>query len=122
MLVVLIIVGLVASSLFEAMTRLNDVRGRLSPFLRKIRMRTSQSIVQEMIHLHRTYGVTGFMLYDDELNVNPKFVELMELIRFIRDRFSVANGMLTSQFKPRRQRILKAYLTQASGKAAGDGI
>ena len=32
-LVVLIIVGLVASSLFEAMTRLNDVRGRLSPFL-----------------------------------------------------------------------------------------
>jgi hypothetical protein len=39
-----------------------------------------------------------------------------------RDRFSVANGMLTSQFKPRRQRILKAYLTQASGKAAGDAI
>src|ERR1700744_1745121 len=32
-LVVLIIVGLVASSLFEAMVRLNDVRGRLSPFL-----------------------------------------------------------------------------------------
>jgi prepilin-type N-terminal cleavage/methylation domain-containing protein len=33
MLVVLIIVGLVTSSMFEAMSRLNDVRGRLSPFL-----------------------------------------------------------------------------------------
>jgi len=32
-LVVLIIVGLVAGSMFEAMVRLNDVRGRLSPFL-----------------------------------------------------------------------------------------
>jgi prepilin-type N-terminal cleavage/methylation domain-containing protein len=32
-LVVLIIVGLVAASLFEGLARLNDVRGRLSPFL-----------------------------------------------------------------------------------------
>jgi prepilin-type N-terminal cleavage/methylation domain-containing protein len=32
-LVVLVIVGLVAASLFEALSRLNDVRGRLSPFL-----------------------------------------------------------------------------------------
>jgi radical SAM superfamily enzyme YgiQ (UPF0313 family) len=54
--------------------------GRLSPSLRKIRMRSSDSIVREMTHLHATYGVTGFMLYDDELNVNPKVVDLMELI------------------------------------------
>ncbi len=54
--------------------------GRMSPFLRRVRMRTSESIVQEMVHLYRTYGVTGFMLYDDELNVNPKIVELMNLI------------------------------------------
>lgn len=54
--------------------------GRMSPFLRRIRMRTSENIVQEMIQLHKAYGATGFMLYDDELNVNPKIVELMELI------------------------------------------
>lgn len=54
--------------------------GRMSPFLRRIRMRTSENIVQEMIQLYKAYGVTGFMLYDDELNVNPKIVELMELI------------------------------------------
>ena len=54
--------------------------GRMSPFLRRVRMRTSENIVKELAHLYQTYGVTGFMLYDDELNVNPKIVELMNLI------------------------------------------
>jgi anaerobic magnesium-protoporphyrin IX monomethyl ester cyclase len=54
--------------------------GRLSPFLRRVRTRSSESIVQEMVHLYKTYGVSGFMLYDDELNVNPNIVELMNLI------------------------------------------
>src|SRR5207245_8538089 len=54
--------------------------GRMSPFLRRVRMRTSQNIVQEIFQLYKTYGVTGFMLYDDELNVNPKIVELIDLI------------------------------------------
>jgi long-subunit acyl-CoA synthetase (AMP-forming) len=38
------------------------------------------------------------------------------------DRFSIANGMLTSQFKPRRQRILQAYWDQLTGKASSHGI
>ena len=54
--------------------------GRMSPFLRRIRMRTSENIVKEMVQIHEAYGITGFMLYDDELNVNPKIVELMGLI------------------------------------------
>lgn len=54
--------------------------GRMSPFLRRVRMRTSKNIVKEMVQLYNTYGVKGFMLYDDELNVNPKIVELMTLI------------------------------------------
>ena len=54
--------------------------GRESPMLRKVRTRTSQSIVDEMLHMHRTYGVSGFMLYDDELNVNKEIVSLMNLI------------------------------------------
>jgi len=54
--------------------------GRMSPFLRRTRMRTSENIVKEMVQLHEDYGVKGFMLYDDELNVNPKMVELMNLI------------------------------------------
>lgn len=54
--------------------------GRMSPSLRRVRMRTPENIVQEMVHVYRTYGVTGFMLYDDELNVNPRVVALMDLI------------------------------------------
>ncbi len=54
--------------------------GRSSSMLRKIRTRTSENVVDEMVHLYRTYGIRGFMLYDDELNVNPKMLELMRLI------------------------------------------
>ncbi len=63
--------------------------GRMSPFLRRIRMRTSENIVKEMMHLYETYGITGFMLYDDELNVNPKIVELMDLIAKTQQELSV---------------------------------
>ena len=54
--------------------------GRESPSLRRVRMRSTRSVVGEMVHLYRTYGVRGFMLYDDELNVNPKMIDLMHAI------------------------------------------
>lgn len=54
--------------------------GRSSPMLRNIRMRGDDSIVEELTLLHQTYGYTGFMFYDDELNVNPGMVGLMEKI------------------------------------------
>jgi len=54
--------------------------GRESPSLRRIRTRTSENIVAEMKHIFQTYGIRGFMMYDDELNVNKKIVELMNLI------------------------------------------
>lgn len=54
--------------------------GRSSPMLRRVRTRTSESIVAEMVHMHETLGCTGFMFYDDELNVNKKMLELMSLI------------------------------------------
>ena len=52
----------------------------MSPFLRRVRTRSSENIVREMVHLYHTYGVKGLMLYDDELNVNPKITSLMSLI------------------------------------------
>lgn len=54
--------------------------GRLSPMLRRIRTRSAESVIDEMMHLHKTYGVTGLMFYDDELNVNRGIVELMRKI------------------------------------------
>lgn len=54
--------------------------GRESPMLRRVRMRSVESIVNEIVHLYKAYGVRGFMFYDDELNVNPRMVELMRAI------------------------------------------
>lgn len=54
--------------------------GRNSPSLRQIRTRSTTSIVREIEALHRTYGYTGFMFYDDELNVSRSMVELMNAI------------------------------------------
>ena len=55
--------------------------GRLSPMLRRIRTRPADSVISEMLHLHDTYGVTGIMFYDDELNVNKGIVGLMKSIK-----------------------------------------
>jgi anaerobic magnesium-protoporphyrin IX monomethyl ester cyclase len=52
--------------------------GRESPCLRVVRVRTADSIVDEIAGLHETYGYTGFMFYDDELNVNPHFMTLLD--------------------------------------------
>jgi radical SAM superfamily enzyme YgiQ (UPF0313 family) len=58
----------------------NFCGGRRSPFLRKIRTRSSEQVIAELRHLHDTYGTTGFMFYDDELNVNRQFLDLLSRI------------------------------------------
>jgi radical SAM superfamily enzyme YgiQ (UPF0313 family) len=54
--------------------------GRNSPFLRRIRKRSSESVLKEIELLHKKYNYTGFMFQDDELNVNKQMVELMHMI------------------------------------------
>ena len=51
--------------------------GRNSKSLRLIRTRSEQSIIDEVRWLHENYGYTGFMFYDDELNVSKNFVQLL---------------------------------------------
>lgn len=51
--------------------------GRNSPFLRKIRTRSIDSIIKEIDYLYKNHGFKGYMFYDDELNVNKGMVELM---------------------------------------------
>lgn len=60
--------------------------GRFSPSLRRVRLRSSDNVLAEILHLYEAYKVTGFMLYDDELNVNPKMVELMRGIADLQTR------------------------------------
>lgn len=63
--------------------------GRQSPMLRVIRTRSSENIIEEMRHIYKAYGYTGFMFYDDELNVNPKMVELMNGITDLKNELGV---------------------------------
>jgi anaerobic magnesium-protoporphyrin IX monomethyl ester cyclase len=51
--------------------------GRMSSMLRMIRTRDVASIIEEIRSLYVTYGYTGFMFYDDELNVNKDVLSLM---------------------------------------------
>ena len=59
--------------------------GRASPSFRRVRMRPTDDVLAEIAHLHDVYGATGFMFYDDELNVNKGIVGLMRGIRQLQD-------------------------------------
>ena len=74
--------------------------GRNSPMLRRIRMRSTQNVVDEIVHMHKSYGVRGFMFYDDELNVNPQMVPLMNAIAQVQEDLGVQfklRGFIKSQ-------------------------
>jgi radical SAM superfamily enzyme YgiQ (UPF0313 family) len=63
--------------------------GRNSKSLRVVRTRSTASIVDEVEYLHRTYGHTGFMFYDDELNVSKSLVKLMNELADLQERLGV---------------------------------
>ena len=55
---------------------------RNSPMLRQIRVRSPENVVQEMVHLHDRYGISGIMHFQDELNVSHKgLVDLMRQMK-----------------------------------------
>jgi anaerobic magnesium-protoporphyrin IX monomethyl ester cyclase len=63
--------------------------GRNSKSLRLIRNRSVGSILSEVEALHREHGYTGFMFYDDELNVSKSMVELMNGLTDLQSRLGV---------------------------------
>lgn len=63
--------------------------GRNSRSLRLIRTRSTDSIIAELRHLYETYGYTGFMFYDDELNVSKSLVELLNRIHQLQQELGV---------------------------------
>lgn len=74
--------------------------GRQSPMLRRIRTRTTGNIIAEILHIYERYGLRAAMAYDDELNVNPKMVDLMRGIGALQSRLGVEmrfRGFIKSQ-------------------------
>lgn len=63
--------------------------GRRSAFLRKIRTRTTPAVIAELQHLYETYGTHAAMFFDDELNVNNQFMELLRALAELQDALGV---------------------------------
>jgi radical SAM superfamily enzyme YgiQ (UPF0313 family) len=85
--------------------------GRYSPSLRRMRSRSTKSVLKEMEHLFHTYGVKGFMFYDDELNVNHSQVtDLMSGVIDLQNRLGVEfrlRGFVKSQlFNEEQARLM----------------
>lgn len=63
--------------------------GRNAKSLRRVRNRSVNSVIGEIRFLYENYGYTGFMFYDDELNVNKSLVELMNSIHDLQKELGV---------------------------------
>lgn len=63
--------------------------GRNSAFLRQIRTRSTEKVIEELRYLHTTYGYKGFMFHDDEMNVNKNVVGLMHQMRQLQEELGV---------------------------------
>ena len=64
--------------------------GRLSPFFRRTRKRTTSDIIGEMRHLYREYGLKGIFLADDESNLPVNFVDYMNAIVDLQEELGVS--------------------------------
>ena len=63
--------------------------GRAIPFYRHVKYRTHADVISEIRMLHLVYGFTGFMFYDDEMNVNPKMIEFMGMLEALQNELGV---------------------------------
>lgn len=80
--------------------------GRSSSFLRKIRTRTSEKVIEELRHLYTTYGYKGFMFQDDEMNVNKNVLSLMKFMVDLQEELGVkfsCRGFLKSELVTEEQ-------------------
>jgi radical SAM superfamily enzyme YgiQ (UPF0313 family) len=84
----------------------NFCGGRRSPFLRRVRMRSTDEVLREVRHLYNLYGTRGVMFLDDELNVNPRFIELLRGLIGLRDELGAEfrfRGLVKSELLTHQQ-------------------
>lgn len=64
--------------------------GRLSPSFRRVRLRSTENVLDEIRHIHKRYGSEALMFHDDELNVNPNFLKLLRGLISLQDELGAA--------------------------------
>jgi anaerobic magnesium-protoporphyrin IX monomethyl ester cyclase len=67
----------------------NFCAGRDSAMLRRVRLRPTEHVIGEMRHIFKEYGIHGFMFFDDELNVNPQIMDLLNAIYDLQNELGV---------------------------------
>ena len=63
--------------------------GRSIPFYRHVKYRQHEDVIAEIRRLYLRYGFTGFMFYDDEMNVNPKMIAFMGMLEDLQAELGV---------------------------------
>ena len=63
--------------------------GRSSPTLRRVRLRSTESVLAELEMLYRRYGIRGFMFFDDELNLNRQIIPLLQAMITLQEKLQV---------------------------------
>lgn len=64
--------------------------GRYSPSYRRMRLRSSESVVAELRHLYEVHGFKAFQLYDDELNASPTLIDTLKAIIALQEELKVS--------------------------------
>lgn len=80
--------------------------GRLSPSFRRIRLRSTQNVLDEIRHIYHEYGAEALMFHDDELNVNPEFSNLLRGLIKLQEELGVSfhfRGFIKSQLLTEEQ-------------------
>lgn len=80
--------------------------GRYSPFYRRVRLRSVDSIMKEISVLYGQ-GYRGFMFLDDELNVSPDMLNLMEALSIYEGELSLRGFVKASIFKPEHAKAMR---------------
>jgi|CXWL01.1.fsa_nt_gi radical SAM superfamily enzyme YgiQ (UPF0313 family) len=63
--------------------------GRLSPSFRLTRIRSIDSVLEEIKQIYQDYGYRGLMMYDDEINVNPNMIQDMYAIAALQNKLGI---------------------------------
>lgn len=63
--------------------------GRKSSTFRRVRLRTTDNVVAEIDHIHKTYHSDAFMFQDDELNVNTEMINLLLSLIKLQEKLGV---------------------------------
>ena len=78
----------------------NYCGARLSPSFRRMRLRDTANVIEEIKYIYENWKINGLFWLDDELNINPNLIRDLGEFRKLQDRLGVqfyCRGFLKSE-------------------------